>query len=245
MIPPASREAIWHELECGCYAADLPIWLRLASIARGPILDVGAGTGRVALALAGAGHDVTALDVDGALLQRLRARSLDAGLEIRAEQVDARAFELGARFALCVVPMQTIQLLGGAAGRAAFLRCAGRHLAPGAAVAAAIVDELEGFEVADGDPAPLPDVCERDGVVYSSLPVAVRVLGDRVVLERRREIVTPSGELTVAVDVTVLDRVDVDTLERECRSAGLRPAERIEIPPTDEHAGSTVVVARV
>ena len=39
----------------------------------GPVLDVGAGTGRVALALARAGHEVIALDADPELLGELRA----------------------------------------------------------------------------------------------------------------------------------------------------------------------------
>ena len=54
--------AIWHDLECGAYAEDLPLWRSLASTYGDPVLDVGAGTGRVALDLARRGHRVTALD---------------------------------------------------------------------------------------------------------------------------------------------------------------------------------------
>ena len=80
-----------------------------------PILDVGAGTGRVALELARAGHRVTALDIDPELLGALRERA--GGLPVETVRADARTFELERRdFALCLVPMQTIQLLGGAAG---------------------------------------------------------------------------------------------------------------------------------
>ncbi|MDQ6751787.1 MAG: hypothetical protein M3Z33_13685, partial [Actinomycetota bacterium] len=64
----------WHDLECGAYSADLPLWLELAAGAGGPVLDVGAGTGRVALELARAGHVVTALDSDAGLLCALRGR---------------------------------------------------------------------------------------------------------------------------------------------------------------------------
>ena len=49
---------IWHDLECGGYREDLPLWRALADRAGGPVLDVGAGTGRVALDLARAGHEV-------------------------------------------------------------------------------------------------------------------------------------------------------------------------------------------
>ena len=47
-------------------------------------------------------------------------------------------------------------------------------------VAIAIAEALELFDVADGLPAPLPDICELDGVVYSSHPTAVRADGDGV-----------------------------------------------------------------
>jgi hypothetical protein len=57
--PRGSTEVVWHDLECGAYRADLPLWRELAARARfgSPILDVGAGTGRVALDLARAGHE--------------------------------------------------------------------------------------------------------------------------------------------------------------------------------------------
>src|SRR6185312_2049279 len=110
---PAQRAVVWHDLECGGYRVDLPAWLELAERARGPVLDVGAGTGRVSLALARAGHAVTAVDRDRALLDALDQRA--AGLEIETFCADARTFDLPIReFALCVMPMQTIQLLGGA-----------------------------------------------------------------------------------------------------------------------------------
>ncbi len=70
-----STKVVWHDLECGSYRADLPLWRALAVQARdGPVLDIGAGTGRVALDLARAAHRVTALDLDPELLGALRDR---------------------------------------------------------------------------------------------------------------------------------------------------------------------------
>ena len=231
---------IWHDLECGGYTADLPFWCGLAADAHGPILDVGAGTGRVALELARHGHAVTALDNDEELLAELRRRT--EGLPVTTACADARRFAVDERFGLILVPMQTVQLLGGPAGRRAFLARARAHLAPRGRLAIALAEELEPFEVAAGALGPLPDVCERDGVVYSSLPTAVRPDGDGVWLERERETVTSEGVHSAQSDRIRLDVVSAATLEREAVAAGLTPLPRHEIAATADHVGSRVVM---
>jgi SAM-dependent methyltransferase len=231
---------IWHDLECGAYAEDLPVWRALAAERGDPILDVGAGTGRVTLDLACAGYDVTALDLDEVLLTELRARAGE--FDVTTVAADARSFRLARRFALCIVPMQTIQLLGGPVGRSGFLRRAQAHLRHGGAIAIAIADQLELFEVPPGAPSPLPDVCELDGVVYSSRPTAVRLDGDGFALEREREIVTTDGRLCAERDRIHLDRLEPAQLEREAAAIGLRPAGRRTIAATEEHVGTQVVI---
>jgi SAM-dependent methyltransferase len=231
---------IWHDLECGGYVEDLHLWRELAERYGDPVLDVGAGTGRISLDLARHGHAVTALDHDPSLLAELRRRA--SGVELTTVLADARDFALGAQFALCVMPMQTIQLLGGADGRAGFLRCAHRHLRAGGLLAIALTDELEIYEVPDGSPVPLPDICERDGVVYSSQPTAVRADSDGFVLERRRETVSADGRLVVSRDAIRLDRLDAAGLEHEAAQVGLTPAGRSSIPATVDYVGSAVVM---
>jgi SAM-dependent methyltransferase len=233
---------IWHDLECGSYAEDVMFWRSLADREGDPVLDVGAGTGRVALDLARRGHRVTALDRDAELLGELTRRA--NGFALDAVTADARRFDLGRQFALCLVPMQTVQLLGGREGRLSFLRCAKRHLRAGGLLAIAIAETLELFELEEGVPAPLPDICERDGVVYSSQPTAVRVLGDQFVLERRRETITAAGERSVAEDVIQLDRLTRAQLGHEAAEQGLRGAGDAIIPATDDYVGSTVVMLR-
>jgi SAM-dependent methyltransferase len=233
---------IWHDVECGGYAEDLSLWRSLTTEHGDPVLDVGAGTGRIALDLARRGHDVVALDHDQALVAELDRRA--AGLNVTAVAGDARDFELGRQFALCIVPMQTVQLLGGRAGRRAFLECARRHLRPGGLVAVAIAPQLELFEVVDGGLAPLPDIREVDGVVYSSLPTAVRADREGFLLERRRERISASGSRSVQQDVIRLDRLSGHELESEGRAAGLQPAGRAEVAATDDHVGSEVVLLR-
>jgi SAM-dependent methyltransferase len=240
-VTAAEAAVLWHDLECGGYAEDLPLWRELAAAA-GPgatVLDVGAGTGRVTLHLARRGTPVVALDADARLLAALERRA--SGLPVRTAAADARSFDLGERFALIIVPMQTVQLLEGPAGRAAFLRCARGHLRPGGRLVLALADALDCFDE-EHDQPPVPDVADVDGVVYFSRPVAVRDEGGRVALERIRETVDRQGRRTAEGDVVRLDRVEAATLEEEARAAGLRVLPRRSIPQTDEYVGSDVVV---
>lgn len=242
---------LWHDLECGRYDADLPLWHELVAAEGGPVLDLGAGTGRVALELARAGHEVVALDLEPAFLAELRERAAAGpgvvpGLAERIETVagDARSFALpGRRFPLILAPMQTIQLLGGAEGRAACLRAVAAHLEPGGLFAAALADALEGFDAEHTEP-PLPDILERDGWVYVSQPVAVRPGPKGITIERIRQTVSPEGRRTAEGDAIHLDTLDGDTLTAEGVAAGLRDAGRRRIEATEEHVGSEVVLLR-
>ncbi len=234
-------EVLWHDIECGGYDLDLPLWRELADGEGSPVLDVGAGTGRVALDLARRGHEVVALDRSAALLEALRDRG--DGLDITTVAADARDFALDRRFPLIVVPMQTLQLLGGADGRARFLVRARDHLAQGGLLAVALADALDAFD-ADHDEPPAPDFREVGGVVYASRPVAVRDLGDRAAIERVREVVGCDGTRTVSGDVVELDRLEPEELEDEAAAFGLRAEPSRRIRQTLEYVGSTVVMLR-
>jgi SAM-dependent methyltransferase len=234
---------VWHDVECGAYAADLPVWRALAAEAGGPVLDVGAGTGRVALDLARQGHEVVAVDIDPVLLAELERRA--AGLTVRTVAGDARELALDDRFALVIVPMQTLQILGGPEGRAGFLRAAHAHLRAGGRLAAAITGPLPTFDSDDALGLPLPDTAQHAGHAYFSQPLAVRRdAGGGTVIERRRTIVAPDGARHDAPDTVRLDPLDPATLAAEARDAGYDLLEPRQVAPTHEHVGSTVVVLR-
>lgn len=236
----STTAVIWHDVECGAYAADLALWRELARDAGGPILDVGAGTGRVALDLARRGHEVIALDADADLLAALRERAGD--LAVTTVHADAGDFDLGRTVAQVIVPMQTLQLLGGADGRAAFLRCAATHLRPGGLLAAALADALEGGADEARSEAALPDIREIDGTVYASHPIGLRRDGGGVIIERIRETVDREGRRTAEGDEIRLDDLDVATVTAEAAPLGFTARPPRAVAPTDDYVGSSVVV---
>jgi len=229
--------AIWHDAECGAYGADLALWEALASESGGAVLDLGCGTGRVALYLARRGHDVVGLDHDPDLIAALSARA--HGLPLQPVLGDARAFELDTDISLALAPMQLAQLLPSKADRLECLGCVAAHLLPGGRVALAIV---EGLPAESEGPPPLPDVREVDGWVYSSLPVEAVDIGEEIVIRRLRQTVSPAGELREEDNEIRIRTLSCAELEAEGVDCGLVPLARREIAPTDLHVGSTVVV---
>ena len=151
------------------YREDLPLWRSLAAETGGPVLDVGAGTGRVTLDLAARGAAVVALDTESALLAALRHRA--TGLSVETVVADARdspwaPVRAGAR------ADADAAVARGTCGRAAFLRRALAHLEPGGLVAAAVADAMDCFDDEHAMPPP-PEAREVADVRYAASCCAV------------------------------------------------------------------------
>jgi SAM-dependent methyltransferase len=244
---PEIAPILWHDLECGSYRADLPLWRELAARATPcRVLDLGCGTGRVSLDLAQAGHRVTGLDLDPRFTAELRRRAGAANVTAGALVGDVRAFDLGNRFDLVLATMQMLQLLSTSDERVSALQCARAHLRDRGIFAAALLD-LSGELTGDDYRPPLPDMHETAGWVWSSQPVAIRMLdrGTALTLDRVRRAVSPRGDVAEAEDSVRLELFSCDALEDELRTAGIEPIERREISATDDHVGSSVVIGEV
>jgi SAM-dependent methyltransferase len=239
VIAAPARAVVWHDLECGAYAADLAPWSHLARESAGAVLELGCGTGRVALHLAAEGVEVTGLDGEQVLLDALAQRARERQLQVTCVRADVRDFSIDARFSLICAPMQLAHLLG-AGERTAMLERVAAHLTPGGRAAFALLANVEPSEP-DASP-PLPDVVERDGWVYSSQPLEVTAGTGGYEVRRLRQIVSPAGELDTELDAIRLEDLAPERLVAEAAGAGLVEAERIDVPPTPDHVGSVIVV---
>jgi len=238
---PVAGAAAWHDVECSSYDADLGLWRELATDRGGPILDLGAGTGRVALDLAARCHEVTAVDIDPDLVAACGRRARERSLPVTAIAADVRSLELDVPHPLAILPMQVAQLMGSDEGRWQMLQALLDVLSPGGLVAIALADPFEGIPPADVLP-PLPDVLEVDGWVLSSTPVAVRALDGVMAIDRTRTSVSPTGELTEVPATIMLDDVDPRDLERQGAEAGYTLLPARAVPETRDYVGSTVVM---
>ena len=224
-------DVLWHDIECGGYDVDLPLWRELAAREGAPVLDVGAGTGRVALDLARRGHEVVALDLERGAPRR-PARARRAACRSRPCAADARDFALGR----ALRDRRRADADGAAPRRP---RRAARASSPAHASTwppAGCSRSRWPTRWRPSTPSTTSrrrPTCARS--TASSTPAArsaVRDLGDRAAIERVREIVARDGTRTVSDDVDRARPRRRPTSSRPRRPRfGLRAEPPRRIPP--------------
>jgi SAM-dependent methyltransferase len=116
---------------------DTDLYVALAARTGGPILELGVGTGRLAVELASAGHDVTGVDLDAAMLERARARLARAGPAVadRVRLLEGDLLDAGvgghAGYRLAFIALNTIFLLATRERQRAAVASLSAHLASG------------------------------------------------------------------------------------------------------------------
>lgn len=124
--------ARFYDLEHHDLTDDLLMYENFARRCGSPVLELGCGTGRVALHLARAGFLVTGLDTSLGMLTIAREKIARAGLKkrVRLVEADLTDFALDERFAMVTLAINTFMHFLTVADQVRVLTVARRHLQP-------------------------------------------------------------------------------------------------------------------
>jgi SAM-dependent methyltransferase len=243
----------FYDLFYGARDDDLKMYRDFAMAADGSLLELGCGTGRLLVPLAGDGYSITGLDLSAAMLAAARAKLEAAHLADRVTLVqgDMRDFELSTRFALAFIPINTFMHCYDMQQQLACLRCVRRHLQSG------------GQLVVDVFHPDLQVLVESDGRLMSEGTVINPQTGHTVhrLYMRRLDVATQTQHITFIMD----DIDSIGTVRRTLFPFRLRFVYRYEmelllhvagytleavygsydLEPFDSHSEKMIFVARV
>ena len=115
--------------------ADIDFFVGLSVDAKGPVLELGCGTGRILIPTAAAGVDITGLEQSSHMLAACRSKLAQQPAPVatraRLVQGDMRDFSLGRTFSLVTVPFRPFQHLTEVEDQLACLASIRRHLGDG------------------------------------------------------------------------------------------------------------------
>lgn len=123
--------APWYDLDFGPLTDDVEMLLELTAPGQ-RVLELGAGSGRLAVPLAQSGCEVTAVDSSDAMLSIGAGRMQQSG--VRVVRADMRCLDLAEQFDLVLFGLSTFQHLLRRQDQLAALGTARRHLADGGRV---------------------------------------------------------------------------------------------------------------
>ncbi len=141
-----------YDAWCRSVTEDIPFYVELALATGGPVLEVGVGSGRVAVPTALAGVEIVGVDSSAVMLELARQRAAPHHIGLQLVQADMRDLpDLGA-FALVTVPFRAFLHLRDDGERLAVLRALRERLRPGGTLA---------FDVFHPDHADIADTHDR------------------------------------------------------------------------------------
>ena len=246
--------AEWYDI---FYAAadpgDIEFYHGLCRASGGPILEIGVGTGRLALPLAREGMEIVGIDLFEPMLKVAQQHALDVAPlsgSLKLIQADMRSFDLKRQFPVVIIPARTLLLATSEEEQIQTLCCAVQHLAP---------DGTMAFNLFYPDPEMLADNPDEEFL----LEVVEKPDGGRFVLTAKNRFNTssqlnhgvqiaeeldPKGEILrrqeLAVNVRYLYPDQVISL---CDRVGLEVIEMwgdFEGADLNEDSDEIVVIAR-
>lgn len=154
--PATAALARYYDLDLLDDPGDVELYHALADRTGGPVLELGVGSGRIAVPLAEAGHTVTGVDDDPEMLARAARAAQDSkahsnGGSLLLIEGDLTTIRLDDRFGLAILALNTLMLLEEPDRQTAALRTLAAHLRPdGLAVVDVWLPSPEDLSLYDG-----------------------------------------------------------------------------------------------
>ncbi|MHB8621501.1 MAG: class I SAM-dependent methyltransferase [Chloroflexota bacterium] len=200
----------------------MDFYLEMARRLSGPFLDVGCGTGRVALAMAEHGYEAMGLDSSESMLAIGLSKA--AG-RIELVRADMRSFDLGRRFALAAITLNAFMHLLEIEDQIRALRCVAGHLAPGGRAVISAINPYS-MSLQDSESKLIHEFTRPDPAAGSTVTkLSAREVDAADQIERVTYIYDEATDGRVCRTTTVLDfrytyRFELELLARQ---AGLEP----------------------
>ncbi len=249
---PFNPIAHYYDQDDGRIEEDIPTILGFAQKTGGPVLDLGAGTGRLTLPLARAGYDVTGIDSAGDMLAIARQRVAAAGLaeQVTLVEMDFTQVELDQQFGLAYCGFNGFLHLLETEEQVAALRAWRRHLRPdGLLVIDVHNPHIEQFAAADGN-LTLADqwIDPTSGYVIHKLVATEVDLADQIyTIHRFYDEIAADGVVrrtAITFETRILFRRELALLLRQSGYQSLRFYGDHDLIPWEADSPRIIVVAR-
>lgn len=191
--PTPYADPALYDLVFSWYDVDIEFYVEAAQAARGPVLEVACGTGRIYLPTLAAGADIDGFDIAPAMLEHLRGKAAARGLTPRVSVADMRDFTMPRRYELITIPFRAFLHLPSSADQIRALRCIRDHLEPGGSLLFNVFYPSYSYIREKADQRSLEREFHHDGrhVAFWSTP-RYDIVNQRMVVERE-VIVTREG----------------------------------------------------
>jgi SAM-dependent methyltransferase len=132
------------KFEGALFDGEVKFFVRRTKKLKGPVLELGSGTGRVTWPVAEAGARITGLEISEAMIKRAEAKRKDYPEEVQKRATFVRGdmveFQLDTKFAMTIIPYRAFQCLTTPEDQRKSLRCIHQHLEPGGRLIVDIFD---------------------------------------------------------------------------------------------------------
>lgn len=147
-MDPYEKLAVFYDLENADLVEDLAFYAALAGRQGDPILDVGCGTGRVALHLASRGHRVVGVEPSPAMLGPARRKALEGDFgqkKVTFYETDIAGLAIDERFSLAIFAFNGFMHLTSRPAQLDALKAIRRYLVGDGLLAVDVPNAMEAY----------------------------------------------------------------------------------------------------